>query len=204
MSTAPRARRRGRLAAPALLLALTSVAPGSAASDELLLPDGASGGVVILSPEVRDSMAAIFARGNEHWNDLAGETTLAQMLGTGRPTQLEYLGCLRGHAAGDTVWVDATVPAAGMRRFQFAVTGTCDHVAGLVGTWHTHPYRASPTGKAIKERALSATDLKTFAKGADRALLAVWDTDSVDAAVRVVNGSVRHPATTVVRERDLP
>jgi len=208
--TAPRPRPRPhprprplRLALPALAFTLFSAAPEPAASDELA-PHTAVAGVVILSPEVRDSMAVIFARGNEHWNDLADESTLAQMLGTGRPTQLEYLGCLRGHAAGDTVWVDATVPAARMRRFQFAVTGSCDHVAGLVGTWHTHPYRASPTGKAIKERALSATDLKTFAKGADRALLAVWDADSVDAAVRVVNGAVRHPATTVVRERDLP
>lgn len=164
----------------------------------------AGGGVVVLSGEVRDSMAALFVRGNEHWNDLSEETTLAQMLGTGRPTQLEYLGCLRGHAAGDTVWVDATVPAARMRRFQFAVTGTCDHVAGLVGTWHTHPYRASPSGSALKERALSAKDLSTFAQSADRAVIAVWDADSLDAAVRGVNGAVRHPAVTIVRGPDLP
>ena len=180
-----------------------AVAIATAGAGEPARPP-AAGGVIILSAEVRDSMASLFVRGNEHWNDLAEETTLAQMLGTGRPTQLEYLGCLRGRTAGDTVWVEATMPAARMRRFQFAVTGTCDHVAELVGTWHTHPYRASPSGSALKERALSERDLSTFAKSADRAVIAVWDSDSLDAAVRGVNGAVRHPAVTVVREPDLP
>jgi len=163
-----------------------------------------SAGVIVLPTDVRDSMAAIFRRGNQHWDELAGESTLTQMLGTGRPTQLEYMGCLRGHAAGDTVWVDGTVAAAGMKRFQFAVTGTCDDVEGLVGTWHTHPYRASPANKALKEPVLSSTDLATFSDGADRVVIAVWDTDSADAAVRGVNGAVRHPSTIVVRGRDLP
>ena len=163
-----------------------------------------SAGVIVLPTDVRDSMAAIFQRGNQHWDELAGESTLTQMLGTGKPTQLEYMGCLRGHAANDTVWVDGTVPAAGMKRFQFAVTGSCDHVEGLVGTWHTHPYRASPAGKALKEPVLSQTDLATFGDGADRAVIAVWDADSADAAIRGVNGAVRHPSTILVRGRALP
>jgi hypothetical protein len=170
-------------------------------ADGAVLP---SAGVVVLPTDVRDSMDAIFRRGNQHWDELAGESTLTQMLGTGKPTQLEYMGCLRGRAAGDTVWVDGTVPAAGMKRFQFAVTGTCEHVEGLVGTWHTHPYRASPAGKALKEPVLSATDLATFGDGADRVVIAVWDADSTDVAVRGVNGAVRHPSTVVVRGRDLP
>jgi len=189
------------------------VAVAAAALEVALAPDAtargafatsSSGGVIVLPSDVRDSMAAIFRRGNQHWDELAGESTLTQMLGTGRPTQLEYLGCLRGHAAGDTVWVDGTEPAAGMKRFQFAVTGTCDHVEGLVGTWHTHPYRASPANKALKEPVLSSTDLATFSDGADRAVIAVWDSDSADAAVRGLNGAVRHPSVIVVRGRDLP
>ena len=163
-----------------------------------------AGGVVVLSADVRDSMAAIFKRGNLHWDELAGESTLTQMLGTGKPTQLEYMGCLLGHTVGDTVWVDGTVPAARMKRFQFAVTGSCDGMEGLVGTWHTHPYRASPSGAPLKEPELSSTDLATFTTSADRAVIAVWDADRADAAVRGVNGAIRHPSEIVVRERDLP
>jgi uncharacterized protein (DUF1501 family) len=39
---------------------------------------------------------------------------------------------------------------------------------------------------------------------ADRVVIAVWDTASADAAVRGVNGAVRHPSVIVVRGRDLP
>ena len=159
---------------------------------------------VVLTPEVRAAFDSIFRLSNRHWDDLGEETQLAQMLGTGRPTQLEYMGCLRGRAAGDTVWVDATAPARGMIRFQFAVTGSCDHIPDLVGSWHTHPYRADTDGSAIKERRLSTTDLKTFAADADRAVLVVWDVDSIDVAVRSVNGTVQHPAALVVRPAPLP
>ncbi len=159
---------------------------------------------VVLPASVRESIDSIFVAGNKHWNQLAEENQLAQMLGTGKPTQLEYMGCLRGRTAGDTVWVDGTTPARGMIRFQFAVTGTCDHVRDLVGTWHTHPYRAAADGSAIKERHLSSTDLKTFASGADRAVLAVWDVDSIDVAVRAMNGVVRHPGAVVFRAAPLP
>jgi len=157
--------------------------------------------VVVLAPSVRDSIDSIFLRYNVHWNELADVNTLTQMLGTGRPTQKEYLGCLVGHtsAAGDTIYITDWARARGLVQFQFAVTGTCDHVAGLIGTWHTHPYRASATGTALKEPVLSSTDLSTFAAGHDRVVLAAWDRDSIDAAARSSDGSVTHPADLIVR-----
>ncbi|MFL5576847.1 MAG: hypothetical protein ACJ79S_12845 [Gemmatimonadaceae bacterium] len=158
----------------------------------------------MITDSVRAEMDSIFRQSTEHWNELAGESQIAQMIGTGKPTQLEYMGCLHGRAAGDTVWVYRTSPARGMKRFQFAVTGSCDHVPDLVGTWHTHPYRAALDGRALKERELSGKDLGTFSSGADRALIAVWDLDSADVAVRTVNGTVRHPTALVVRNAQLP
>lgn len=159
---------------------------------------------VVITDSVRAEMDSIFRESNTHWNELAGESQLAQMLGTGRPTQREYMGCLHGRAAGDTIWVYRTSPAHGMKRFQFAVAGTCDHVPDLVGTWHTHPFRAALDGNALKERTLSAKDLGTFATGSDRALVVVWDNDSTDVAVRTVNGSIKHPSALVVRNTQLP
>jgi hypothetical protein len=189
-------------------LGLAAVAGGLARPLQAARPARAvrprSGPAVVLTHEVRAAFDSIFRLSNRHWNEQGEETQLAQMLGTGRPTQLEYMGCLRGRAAGDTVWVDGTTPARGMVRFQFAVTGSCDHIPDLVGTWHTHPYRADLDGSAIKERHLSATDLKTFAEDADRAVLVVWDVDSIDVAVRSVNGAVQHPAGLVVRPPPLP
>jgi hypothetical protein len=155
--------------------------------------------IVVLARPVRDSINAIWLRNNTHWNELANVNTLTQMLGTGHPTQREYLGCLIGHASGDTVFVTDWAPARDMHQLQFAVTGTCDHVTSLVGTWHTHPYRADSTGQALKEPVLSGTDLSTFAAGHDRVVLAAWDTDSIDAAVRGNDGGVRHPAVIIVR-----
>lgn len=167
----------------------------------LALAAGRPPAVVILAPPVRDSINAIFVRNNAHWNELAEVNTLTQMLGTGHPTQKEYLGCLIGHASGDgdTVYVTDWAPARGMHQFQFAVTGTCDHVHSLIGTWHTHPYRADSAGRALKEPVLSETDLSTFAAGRDRVVLAAWDSDSIDAAIRATDGSVRHPAGVAVR-----
>lgn len=157
--------------------------------------------VVVLPAVVRDSINVIFLRNNAHWNELADVNTLTQMLGTGKPTQKEYLGCLIGHssASGDTVYVTDWTPALGMRQLQFAVTGHCEQVVGLVGTWHTHPYRADSTGHALKEPVLSAGDMTTFAAGHDRVVMAVWDVDSIDAAVRDGDGAVQHPAAVVVR-----
>jgi hypothetical protein len=166
-------------------------------------PDAASGmapppGVLVLAPAVRDSINAIFVRFNAHWNELGETNTLTQMLGTGRPTQLEYLGCLVGRASGDTVWVTTWAHARDLKQLQFAVTGSCDSVPNMVGAWHTHPYRAAPDGHALKEPGLSAHDLTTFANGADRAVIAAWDVDSVDAAVRGADGAITHPAIVVV------
>jgi hypothetical protein len=157
--------------------------------------------VVVLSAAVRDSINVIFVRNNAHWNELADVNTLTQMLGTGHPTQKEYLGCLVGHSStgGDTVYVTDWVPARDMRQLQYAVTGNCEQVPSLVGTWHTHPFHADSAGKAIKGAELSKQDLSTFATGHDRVVLAAWDVDSVDVAVRDERGAVEHPATVVVR-----
>jgi hypothetical protein len=157
--------------------------------------------VVVLPTAVRDSINAIFLRNNAHWNELADVNTLTQMLGTGHATQKEYLGCLIGHssAGADTVYVTDWVPARGMRQLQFAVTGSCDSVPAVVGTWHTHPFHADPSGHAVKGPVLSAGDMKTFAAGHDRVVIAAWDVDSVDAAARDEHGVVEHPAVVVVR-----
>src|SRR5581483_8961759 len=134
-------------------------------------PGRAGPPVVVLTAPVRDSINAIFLRFNQHWDELARVNTLTQMLGTGPPTQREYLGCLIGTAAGDTVRVTDWVPARNLKQLQFAVTGSCDQVPHLVGTWHTHPYRAAPDGHALKEPTLSAADLSTFSSGQDRVVV---------------------------------
>ena len=153
---------------------------------------------IVVDQAVRDSMNAIFTRGNEHWDELAEVNTLTQMLG-GKPTQLEYLGCLQGRVERDTVFVTGWEPARNMKRLQFAVTGSCEEVAARVGTFHTHPYRAASDGRALKERSLSKADLETFGGGADPVVFAVWDVDSLDAAARSPDGLVRHPAGVAVR-----
>lgn len=155
--------------------------------------------VVVIARHVRDSINVIWLRGNRHWNELTDQNTLTQMLGTGKPTQREYLGCLIGHVVGDTVYVTAWQPAEHMHQWQFAVTGDCKQVAKLVGTWHTHPYRADTANRPLKESALSNTDLATFTNGTDRVVLAAWDADSVDVAVRARDGTVTHPATVLIR-----
>lgn len=149
--------------------------------------------LIEIDPAVRDSMNAIWARSNLHWNELAGENTLTQMLGTGKPTQREYLGCLRGRRFGETLRIFATEPARDMKQLQFAVAGNCNGVPDLVGTWHTHPFRADSAGHALKERVLSRQDLDTFETGADAAVVVVWDIDSLDVAVRDLDGTVMHP-----------
>ena len=64
------------------------------------------GPVVVLRQAARDSMNAAFARSNEHWNELADLNTMERMLGTIRPTQREYLGCLQGQVNGEAVEID--------------------------------------------------------------------------------------------------
>jgi hypothetical protein len=192
-----RARRHAAIATMAGI-ALGGLA-GSTRSPRAALLRPPPRGVLVLAPAVRDSINAIFLRFNAHWNELAETNTLTQMLGTGPPTQREYLGCLVGRASGDTVWVTSWAHARDLKQFQFAVTGSCDSVADMVGAWHTHPYRAAPDGHALKEPGLSPHDLMTFAGGGDRAVIAAWDVDSIDAAVRAADGTVLHPATVLVR-----
>ncbi len=156
-------------------------------------------GFVILPPLVRAAMNELFLANNEHWDELADLTTLEQMLGTVKPTQREYLGCLQGTVVGDTVHVTQWSLARNLKQLQFAVGGTCDHVAQFIGTWHTHPYRADLRGHAVKERALSSMDLATFAAGTDLVTIAVWDVDSVDTALRRPGGEIDLPAQVEVR-----
>ncbi len=95
--------------------------------------------VVLLTQAARDSMNVVFRHFNQHWDELADLTTLERMLGTIRPTQLEFLGCLQGSVRGDTVRIESWQLAADMKQLQLAVDGNCDEVARLLGTWHTHP-----------------------------------------------------------------
>lgn len=112
-------------------------------------PDPSVRGTV-LSRQVLDSMDAVFARFNAHWDDLQDQNTLTQMLGTGKPTQREYLGGLQGPIVNDTLMVQGWVPALNMKQLQFAVTGDCAGVPDRLGTWHTHPFRADPPEPAAE------------------------------------------------------
>jgi hypothetical protein len=150
--------------------------------------------LVLLSAGARETMGEAFERSNEHWDELGDLNTMERMLGTIRPTQREFLGCLQGRVVGDTVLVDSWVPAADMKQLQLAVTGSCDSVPALVGTWHTHPYHADLQNLPVKSRVLSPQDLETFSRSRLAATLVMWDRDSLDAAVRTPAGIVVHPA----------
>ena len=154
---------------------------------------------VVLPADLRGLMSALWVSNNRHWDELAGQNTLTQLLGTGTPTQREYLGCLVGDVVGDTLFVRRLLDATDLKQLQFAVAGNCDRVEQLVGTFHTHPYRADPDGHALKERGLSAMDLRTFASGPDLVSLVMWDLDSLDVAIKAPDGSVRHPVPLIVR-----
>jgi len=155
--------------------------------------------IVILPAQTRGLMSALWVENNRHWDELADQNTLTQLLGSGKPTQREYLGCLVGDVVGDTLFIRSFVPAEHLKQLQFAVAGDCDGVERLVGTFHTHPFRADPAGRAVKERGLSVMDLKTFAAAPDMVTMVMWDLDSLDAATKAVDGSVRHPAAVQVR-----
>ena len=155
--------------------------------------------VVILPTQTRGLMSALWVENNRHWDELADQNTLTQLLGTGKPTQREYLGCLMGDVAGDTLFVRRLVHAEHLKQLQFAVAGDCDGVEHLVGTFHTHPYRADSEGRAVKERGLSPMDLETFTAATDLVTMVMWDLDSLDVATKAVDGSVRHPAAVRVR-----
>ncbi len=153
---------------------------------------------VVISRRVLDSMNAVFRESNENWDKLQDLNTLERMLGTVRPTQREYLGCLQGRVEGDRVQVVAFVPARNMRRLQLAVTGTCDSLPDVIGAWHTHPFHADASNKAVKSPALSPQDLVTFGRDSGWVAIVVWDVDSIDAAVRREDGTIVHPATIEV------
>lgn len=168
-------------------------------SEPLPSPFSPSFQVVVLSPDLRGLMSALWVENNRHWDELADQNTLTQLLGTGKPTQREYLGCLAGDIAGDTLFVRRLVHARNLKQLQFAVAGDCEGVPELVGTFHTHPYRADSAGRAVKERGLSAMDLRTFAEAADVVTMVMWDLDSLDVATKSPDGSVRHPVPFAVR-----
>jgi hypothetical protein len=149
--------------------------------------------IIVLPRAVRDSMGTLFTENNRHWNELADLNTLERMLAGTRPTQREYLGCLQGSVRGDTVRVESWQPARNMKQLPMAVTGDCEGIERLLGTWHTHPYRPDLRNQAIKERRLSAQDLATFGESSLAAAIVLWDADSLDAAARAGDGSVRHP-----------
>jgi hypothetical protein len=181
-----------------LVLLLTALVAPLAAVACQVSRAGERGPVVVLLAAARDSMNATFARSNEHWNELADLNTMERMLGTIRPTQREYLGCLQGEVRGDSVRIDGWVPARDMKQLQLAVTGSCDAVPRVVGTWHTHPFRANLQNLPVKERRLSAQDLATFGGSRLSVTLVMWDHDSVDAALRTGTGALVHPARLVV------
>jgi hypothetical protein len=156
--------------------------------------------VILIAAAVRTSLDSVWTQANLHWNEISDQNTLTQALGTGKPTQKEYLGCLIGDISVDTFRVTGWIPAHDMKRFQFAVTGSCDSVPGAIGTFHTHPYRAAPTGdRPLKEPGLSSQDLMTFMGDTDRVLVVVWDVDSLDIAIRAGNGRVVYPARLLAR-----
>jgi hypothetical protein len=148
---------------------------------------------IVLRRAARDSMTAVFRTYNQHWDQLADLNAMEKMLGTIRPTQREYLGCLIGQIDEATVYVERWVPARNMKQLQLAVAGSCDSISGAVGTWHTHPYRADLNNLPVKEPTLSPQDLETFAKSRWAATLVMWDEDSIHAAARGSGGSVSHP-----------
>ena len=183
------------------LVALAVVGALQAGGSRSLLPAPPSPpfSVVTLTADLRGLMSALWVENNRHWDELADQNTLTQLLGTGKPTQREYLGCLVGDVTGDTLFIRRLVQAEHLKQLQFAVAGDCDGVGRLVGTFHTHPYRADSAGRAVKERGLSAVDLKTFTAAPDIVTMVMWDLDSLDVATKAADGSVRHPMPLTVR-----
>ncbi len=174
------------------LLTCTSPAPGPDAKPQRR---SASFNVVQVPRRVLDSMNVVFTLFNAHWNELGDLNTLEKMLGTIRPTQREYLGCLRGHVYADTLRILGWSEARNLKQLPLAVTGDCDQVPDLVGTFHTHPYRADQDNLPVKERRLSQQDLETFAKGVDLVALVVWEVDSIDLAIKDASGRPVRAAT---------
>lgn len=186
----------GSCTALVLILGLTGIVFRDGKADGSS-PEGPE--AVVLPAGVRASLNELFLRHNAHWDELADMNTLERMLGTTGPTQREYMGCLQGWSARDTLWIGGWTEAQGLKQLPFGVDGSCRHVEDFIGVWHTHPYRADLQGLALKERALSALDLSTLAAGQDVFALVVWDVDSLDAAIRRPDGRVIHPVPILVR-----
>ncbi|MEO8635946.1 MAG: hypothetical protein ABI587_11780 [Gemmatimonadales bacterium] len=168
------------------------------------LPDGArhetdSLTTIVLARPVLDSMNLIFSRANEHWNELADLNWMERSLGTVRPTQREFLGCLLGEVRGDTLVVDGWTPARNMKRLMLAVTGDCSGLSRYVGTFHNHPYLADSQNRATKQRFLAPQDLQSFEASGDLVALMIWDSDSLDAALRTPSGGIVRDQLVVVR-----
>lgn len=149
--------------------------------------------VVMIAAAVRDSMNAVFARSTRDWRRYPNNVNPINY-GAGSAGWQEALRCLRGTAARDTVWVRGWEAARGTRALASAVTGDCSGVAELVGTWHTHPWRADSAGRPVKVPGLSVGDLRTFGAGRDAVALVQWSDDSLAAAVRGTDGRPRYPA----------
>jgi len=192
----PAVRRRAVAALTTLVGGIVLIVGGVAARRSLWPLRGPA---IVIPAAVRDSMNTVFLASNQHWNELRDLNTLERMLGTVRPTQREYLGCLQGTEHGGVVRVDGWVPARDMKQLQLAVAGSCEGVPRLVGTWHTHPYRADLQNLPLKERRLSSQDLETFRTSGYAAAIVVWDVDSLDAAVRAPDGATRHPVAVVIK-----
>jgi hypothetical protein len=154
--------------------------------------------VVLLPTAIRDSMSAIWSQSNLNWNEASDASSRTWSMNAVRPTHA-YLGCMTGELTGDTLRVLHLAPAENVRHRESAVTGDCSKVPGVIGTWHTHPYRVGFQGSAIKERGLSGLDLRTFQAAGELLALVVWDSDSLDVAVRAPEGGMRHPAPYVIR-----
>ena len=154
---------------------------------------------IILARPVLDSMNLIFTQANEHWNELADLNWIERNLGTIRPTQREFLGCLLGEVRGDTLVVDDWQPARNMKRLMLAVTGDCSGIARYVGTFHNHPYLADSQNRATKQRFLAPQDLQSFAASGDLVAMVIWDPDSVDAALRTPSGGIVREQLVLVR-----
>lgn len=154
---------------------------------------------IVLARSVLDSMNRIFTQANEHWNELADLNWMERSLGTVRPTQREYLGCLLGEVRGDTLVVDDWKPAANMKQLMLAVTGDCSGLMRYVGTFHNHPYLADSQNRATKQRFLAPQDLQSFEASGDLIAMVIWDPDSVDAALRTPSGGIVRYQPVVVR-----
>src|SRR5438874_11840521 len=77
-------------------LLVTSLVAGVALGVALPTASPPPFSVVVLPAGLRGMMSAVWIQNNRHWDELAGQNTLTQLLGTGKPTQREYLGCLAG------------------------------------------------------------------------------------------------------------